>query len=189
MGKLVISEFLSLDGVMEGPGPEDSFALAGWTMGYKGEGFNELKHKELLDAGALLMGQITYEGFAQAWPKMAGDGGFGDLMNNLPKYVVSTSLKAPTWNNSHVISENIVSEIQKLKQSIDKNILVFGSANLAKTLFENNLVDDVYLLVHPIVLGQGKKLFKDGESIRLQLVEATTLKPDLVLLHYAVEKK
>ncbi len=186
MGKIIVSEFITLDGVMEGPGPADSFVFGGWSSGYEDKGFLPWKLQELFAADALLIGRITYDGFAEAWPGSKDDVGFADKMNNLPKYVVSATLSNPKWNNTKVINKNVVKEVQKLKDSTAKDILVYGSANLSQTLFDNHLVDEVNLVMYPVVLGQGKKLFKDKEHFKLHLLEASTFQPEAILLRYAV---
>ncbi|HKX73147.1 MAG TPA: dihydrofolate reductase family protein [Candidatus Saccharimonadales bacterium] len=189
MANLIVSEFLSLDSVMEGPGPDDPFRLAGWSAGYGGKDFLDFKLKELFDAGALLMGEVTYQGFFKVWPTRTDDMGFSDAMNSIPKYVVSNSLKDPIWNNTTTIGGDIVAEVKKLKATINKDILVYGSSVLAETLFNEGLVDNLTIVLFPVVVGEGKKMFKDGESFKLDLVEARAMQPGAVLLKYNVAKK
>jgi dihydrofolate reductase len=189
VAKIIVSEFLSLDSVMEGPGPDDPFKRAGWSAGYGGKDFLDFKLKELFDSGALLMGKVTYQGFSSVWPNRKDDMGFSDAMNSVPKYVVSNSLTDPVWNNTKVISGDVVAEIKKLKATLDKDILVYGSSVLAETLFNEGLVDDVNLIFFPVVVGEGKKMFKDGESFTLDLVETRAMEPGAVLLQYNVVKK
>ena len=185
MRKIIVSEFISLDGVFQSPGSDDSsFKHAGWTMPYGNDEFMKFKAEELFSSGALLLGAVTYDGFAKAWPTMKGAGEFGERMNSLPKYVVSTKLKEATWNNSTIISKNVVEEISKLKAMEGKDILVFGSGVLVKTLMENNLIDEIRLLVYPIILGSGKRLFQEEDIAKLQLLEARAFKTGVVLLRH-----
>ncbi len=166
---------------MEGPGMDSDFKYAGWTMSYASEAFMKFKHDELFAADALLLGRITYDGFAAAWPTMTNAGDFGERMNNLPKYVVSKTSTDLEWNNSKLIS---VDEIAKLKQQPGKDILVFGSGILTQTLMERTLVDEYRLLVYPVVLGIGKRLFKEGVNATLRLVENKEIGKGVVLLRY-----
>src|SRR3954452_20228108 len=160
MGKIVVTEFVSLDGVMEDPGGAEDFKHGGWTFEFEGgdEG-NQFKLDETLEAEALLLGRVTYEGFAAAWPSMRAPVGFADKMNSMPKYVVSTTLEDPEWNNTTVLKGDAVEQVAKLKQEIDGVILIGGSARLAQTLMEHDLVDEIRLMVYPVVLGDGKRLF------------------------------
>ena len=183
MGKIVVTEFISLDGVIEDPGGSEDFEYGGWSFEYdRGEDGDKFKLDELMAADAGLLGRVTYEGFAAAWPERAGDedlGGFADKINGMPKYVVSTTLKDPEWQNSHVISENVPEEIEKLKGQYDGDIQVAGSATLVKTLVENDLVDQWNLMVFPTILGSGKRLFAEGVPRRkLKLVEDRGVGPD-----------
>lgn len=184
MAKLIVSEFVSLDGTMEAPGNEGTFAHSGWTMGYGGEEFNKFKFDELMAADSLLLGRITYEGFAAAWPKMEDEAGFADKMNGMAKYVVSTTLGDPEWNNSYLIKENVADEVRKLKEQPGKDILVYGSSVLLQTLMEENLVDEYRLLVYPVILGAGRKLFKEGIYAKLNLAETRTLDANITFLSY-----
>lgn len=145
----------------------------------------QFKTEELFSCGALLLGQITYDGFAKAWPTIKGAGEFGDRMNSLPKYVVSTTLNEATWNNSTIISKNVLEEISKLKAEAGQDILVFGSGVLVQTLLQNNLVDEIRLLVYPLILGTGKHFFKEGNKIGLELLEERSFKTGVVLLRYS----
>lgn len=189
MATITVSEFLSLDSVMEGPGPDDPFKLAGWSAGYGGKDFLDFKLKELFDSGALLMGEVTYQGFSKVWPTRTDDMGFSDTMNDIPKYVVSNDLKDPIWKNTTVIGGDVVAEIKKLKATLDKDILVYGSSVLAETLFNEGLVDHVTIVLFPVVVGEGKKMFKDGANFKLDLVEARAMQPGAVLLKYNVVKE
>jgi len=183
MGKVVVTEFISTDGVIEDPGGSEDFKYGGWSFEYdRGDDGNQFKLDELMASDALLLGRITYEGFAAAWPEREGDGdeaGFAAKFNSMPKHVVSTTLRDPDWNNSHVISENVADEVRKLKESYDGDIQVAGSATLVKTLLENDLVDQWNLMVFPTILGSGKRLFPDDVDRRkLKLVEDRGVGPD-----------
>lgn len=156
-------------------------------MPYGNDEFMKFKSAELFSSGALLLGETTYAGFAKAWPTMKGAGAFGERMNNLAKYVVSTTLKEAVWNNSTIISKDVVEEISKLKTMEGQDILVFGSGELVKTLMQNNLVDEVRLLVYPVILGSGKRFFQEEDKAKLELLEATAFKTGVVLLRYSLE--
>lgn len=184
MRKLIVSEFVSLDGVMEAPGPDGSgFAYEGWTVPYVCDEFMKFKREELFAGGALLLGRITYDGFAAAWPKMNQDD-FGQRMNSLPKYVVSSTLQSADWQNSHVVSGDVATEVTKLKAQDGQDVLVFGSGQLLQTLIVENLVDEYRLLVYPVVLGTGKKLFRDGTHTELKLMEVQPFPTGTTLLRY-----
>jgi dihydrofolate reductase len=185
MGKIVISEFVSLDGVMEDPGGAEGYAHGGWTFKHPDPEGMKFKLEECFAAEAMLLGRVTYEGFAAAWPGMTDDVGFAEKMNGMPKYVVSTTLGEASWNNSTVISGNVVDEVKKLKDSEGGDILVAGSRSLAQTLIAEDLVDEYRLMVFPVVLGSGKRLF--GESSQpstLGLVDAKQLASGTMILTY-----
>ena len=183
MGKLVISEFVSLDGVIEDPGGAEKTKNGGWTIPYTNEEFMKFKFDELFATKALLLGRITYEGFAAAWPSMKDEQGFADRMNNIAKYVVTTTLSDAKWTNSKLIKQNVADEVAKLKGQTEE-LLVFGSGKLIKTLMQHDLVDEYRLLVYPVVLGSGKRLFTHDEMKKLKLVEARPFKTGVVLLRY-----
>src|SRR5918998_5668377 len=168
MGKLVVTEFVSLDGVMQAPGGED-FKYPGWSFEFdRGDDGNQFKLEETLEADALLIGRVTYESFAGAWP--AREGEFADKFNSMPKYVVSSTLENPEWNNTTVLKGDAVSEASKLKQELDGDIYVHGSCQLVQTLIENDLVDELHLMVFPVILGTGKRVFgetSDKKALRL----------------------
>jgi dihydrofolate reductase len=189
MRKIIVSEFVSLDGVMEGPGPVDEFKLAGWTMPYWSEEIGKYKFDELFASDALLLGRVTYQGFAAAWPSRTDEQGFADRMNSLPKFVVSTTLKKVGWNNSRLIKENVAEEVSKLKQQPGHDILIAGSSALVHTLMPHDLIDEYRLLVYPVVLGSGKRLFRDGSNTTLKLVETKTFSSGVVLLCYQPDRK
>jgi dihydrofolate reductase len=184
MRKIVVSEFVTLDGVMEDPGGGEGFEHGGWSFKFPSDQAMKVKFDELFAADALLLGRVTYEGFAAAWPSMADESGFADRMNGLPKHVVSTTLQKADWNNSTVIGENVAEEVAKLKEQPGQDILVAGSARLIRTLREHGLVDEYRLMVHPIVLGSGKRLFEDGAPTTLELVGSQDLGSGIVLLTY-----
>ena len=181
MGKLVVTEFVSLDGVMEAPGGED-FKYPGWSFAFdRGEDGNQFKLQETLDTDALLIGRVTYESFAGAWP--AREGPFADKFNSMPKYVVSSTLENPEWNNTTVLGGDAVEETAKLKEEIDGIVQVPGSLRLAQALIENDLVDELHLMVFPVVLGTGRRLFGEtSEKSDWRLTEAKPVGPDGVLV-------
>jgi dihydrofolate reductase len=160
MGRIVVSEFVTLDGVMEDPGGAEGFDRGGWAFSFqRGAEGDQFKLDELNAASALLLGRKTYDGFAAAWPERTDDVGFADKMNSLPKYVVSSTLRNPTWNNTFVIVGDVPEAVAKLKDEIDGDILVAGSGQLVGTLVDHDLVDEFRLMVFPVVLGAGKPLF------------------------------
>jgi dihydrofolate reductase len=178
MGKLVVTEFVSLDGVFEDPGGAESYEHGGWTFEYdRGKGGDQFKLNELMEAEAQLLGRVTYEGFAEAWPSR--DGPFADKLNNDPKYVVSTTLTQPKWQNTTVISGDVVDEVAKLKDRTDGSILVAGSGSLVRTLLAADLVDELRLMVFPTILGRGRRLFGDDtDRLKLSLTESRTVGSD-----------
>jgi dihydrofolate reductase len=184
MGKIVVTEFVSLDGVMEDPGGAEGFKHGGWTFEFdQGDEGNQFKLDETLEAEALLLGRVTYEGFAAAWPSMEDPVGFADKMNSMPKYVVSSTLENPEWNNSTVLKGDLAEEVGTLKREIDGVILVGGSAQLAQSLIELDLVDEVRLMVFPVVLGSGKRLFGEASDKRtLRLADSKTVGDGIVIL-------
>jgi dihydrofolate reductase len=174
---VVATEYITLDGVMEAPNK--------WSFQFWNDEAAKFKFDELFASDALLLGRVTYQGFAAAWPSVTDEAGFADRMNSLPKYVVSTTLQEAEWNNSTLIKENVVEEVRKLKQQPGQDILVAGSADLLHTLMQAGLVDEYRLMVHPIVLGSGKRLFKEGNATNaLKLVDTKTLDTGIVILTY-----
>ncbi len=175
MGRIVVTEFISLDGVIEAPGGGEDYKYGGWTFEIdRGDEGNQFKLDETMSSAALLLGRRTYEGFAAAWPER--DGEFADKFNTMPKYVVSSTLRDPQWTNSTVLSGDLVAEVTKLKKEQDGDIVVHGSAQLVQSLIENDLVDELRLMVFPVVLGTGKRLF--GETTdrkRLRLSSSTVV--------------
>jgi dihydrofolate reductase len=172
MGKLVVTEFVTLDGVMEDPGGAEG-GRGGWAFKFdQGDEGTKFKVDELMASDAQLLGRVTYEGFAKAWPTMEGTGEFGEKMNEMPKFVVSTTLKNAEWNNTTVLKGDLVAEVGKLKERFAGDILVAGSAKLVQSLVARDLVDELHLMVFPILLGAGKRLFADGtDTTSWNLVE------------------
>jgi dihydrofolate reductase len=168
MGDLVVTEFVTLDGVMQDPGGSGEYERGGWAFKFdRGPEGDTFKYEELMASDAQLLGRLTYEGFAKAWPTMEGTGDFGEKFNSMPKYVVSKTLKDPSWNNSHVLDGNdLAADVARLKQQYDGNILVAGSAQLVQSLVALDLVDELRLMVFPVVLGAGKRLFADGADTK-----------------------
>ena len=189
MRKVVVSEYVSLDGVFEDPGGAEKFEHGGWTRAYWSDDIGKFKFNELFASDALLLGRITYQGFAAAWPAIKDEAGFADRMNNSPKYVVSTTLQKADWNNSQVINDRVAEQIAALKQQSGQDILVFGSAVLLQTLIAHDLVDQYNLLVYPVVLGSGKRLFKDGHYLTLKLVDTQPFASGVVALTYQRDRK
>ncbi len=174
MRKLIVSEFVTLDGVMEDPGGAEGFDRGGWAFRFeRGPDGDKFKLDEVLESDALLLGRRTYEGFAAAWPSRTDDAGFADKMNSMPKYVVSTTLETAAWNNSTVLRGDVADEVRQLKEEPGGDILVAGSGQLVRELQRHDLVDEYRLMVFPVVLGSGKRLFEDAmESQALRLVDA-----------------
>src|SRR4051812_3760467 len=172
MGNVIVSEFITLDGVVDDPGGAEGFDRGGWAFEFsRGDDGDQFKLDEVASADALLLGRTTYEGFAAAWPEREGE--FADKFNNMPKYVVSTTMGEPEWNNSTVISSDVAGEVAKVKERHDGDILVNGSAQLVRELIDHGLVDEIRLMVFPTVLGAGKRLFLEGDApANLKLVEA-----------------
>ncbi len=186
MGKLVVSQFVTVDGVIEDPGGSEDAERGGWAFGFeRGEEGDKFKMDEVMDAEALLLGRVTYEGFADAWPER--DGEFADKFNGMEKILVSSTLTDPSWNNTTVISGDVAGEVAKVKERIDGDILVNGSAQLVKTLLENDLVDEYRLMVFPTVVGEGKRLFGDtAAAAKLKLVDSKPAGETFILIYEPV---
>jgi dihydrofolate reductase len=182
MRKVVVSQFVTVDGVMEDPGGSEKLDRGGWAFQFeRGPEGDQFKLDEVMASDALLLGRVTYQGFADAWPSRTGE--FADKFNTMPKFVVSTTLDEPEWNNSTVIRSDVASEVSKLKRQPGGDILVNGSAQLVSTLMEHDLVDEYRLMVFPVVLGSGKRLFADGSPpATLRLSEARPVGTDGVLV-------
>jgi dihydrofolate reductase len=187
VGKLVVSEFVTVDGVMEDPGGSEGFQHGGWAFKFeRGEDGDKFKLDETLNADALLLGRVTYEGFAAVWPTIEDDAGFAEKMNSMPKRVVSSTLKELTWNNSALVEGDLTNAVTKLKDEFDGDILVAGSATLVQALVDDDLVDELRLMIYPIVLGSGKRLFGDLDGTKsFQLVESRPVGDEgVVILTY-----
>ena len=185
MGRIVVTEFVSLDGVMEDPGGSEHSKHGAWTFKFnRGDEGNKFKFDEVNNAEAQLLGRVTYEGFAEAWPKRSGDP-FSAKFNSMPKYVVSSKLKKADWNNSTILKGDVVDEVSKLKQKVRGDILVSGSAKLVQTLIANDLVDQLNLMVFPVILGSGKRLFGETDDLKtLQLAESKTVGDGVAIMVY-----
>ena len=183
MRKVVMSQFVSLDGVVEDPGGVEGFKHGGWTFQFGSTEQEQFKVEELFKADALL-GRRTYQGFAAAWSTMPGTGAYGVRMNSLPKYVISTTLSELTWNAT-LITGDLTEELPRLKQEAGQDILIFGSGQLVHTLNALDLIDEYRLMVFPVVLGSGKRLFPEGsEKKALRLIETRPLPSGVVVLTY-----
>jgi dihydrofolate reductase len=182
MARLIVSEFVSLDGVAQEPGETEQWEHAGWTGPYFDAGMGEFKARELSGVRAQLLGRVTYESFATAWPSQTG--AFADQFNGMAKYVVSTTLRHASWANSHVISTNVVDEIRALKARSDGDLIVYGSLALVQTLMRYDLVDQYNLQLFPVVLGSGKKLFQGGARIGLRVRSSTSFPSGAMSLIY-----
>jgi dihydrofolate reductase len=187
MGKIVVTEFVSLDGVIEAPGGGENFEHQGWTFEIdRGAEGDKFKLDEAFASEALLLGRTTYEGFAAAWPSMEGE--FADKFNGMPKYVVSSTLSEPAWNNTTVLGGDLVEEITKLRKTVDGEIVVHGSAQLARGLIEHDLLDELRLMVFPVLLGSGKRLFGASGKKSLRLTSSQTVGDGIAILIYEPAK-
>ncbi len=181
MGRIVVTEFVSLDGVFEDPGGAEGFEHGGWSFSFnRGEDGDAFKLEELQAADAQLLGRVTYEGFAKAWPSITDEVGFAAKMNEMPKYVVSSTLAEPSWENSTVIS---LADVAGLKDRYTGDILVAGSGQLVRGLADAGLVDEYRMMVFPVVLGSGRRLFDGVKLTRLNLAGSTPVGPDGVVVH------
>ena len=174
MRKIIVTEYLTLDGVMEAPNE--------WSFQFWSDEAARYKFDELFSSDALLLGRVTYQGFAAAWPSVKDEAGFADRMNGLPKYVVSTTLEKAEWNNSTIIKENVVDEVRSLKEQPAQDILVAGSADLVSALMAHNLIDEYKFMVHPVIVGRGKRLFSDKAVMKL--VDTKTFGTGIIVLTY-----
>jgi dihydrofolate reductase len=184
MGRIVVTEFQSLDGVVEDPGGSEDFRHSGWSFEIdRGPEGDQFKLEETMASDALLLGRVTYEGFADAWPQREGE--FADKFNSMPKYVVSTTLASPTWTNTTVLSGDAAEEASKLRDQIGGDIVVHGSCTLAQTLIEHDLVDRLHLMVYPVVLGTGKRLFGEtSDKKQLRLADSKIVGDGVLILVY-----
>src|SRR2546423_6738625 len=184
MGRIVVTEFVSLDGVIEDPGGAEDFKYGGWSFEFsRGEEGDKFKLDEAFGSDALLLGRKTYEGFADAWPSREGE--FADKFNDMPKYVVSGTLDEPEWNNSTVLDGDLADAIGKVKEKHDGDVVVHGSAQLAQALLDGDLVDELRLMVFPVVLGSGKRLFGEtGDKKGLRLSDSKIVGDGVAILVY-----
>ena len=186
MGRIVATEFVSLDGVMDDPGGSENFKHGGWTFEIdRGDEGNKFKLDELSEADAQLLGRVTYEGFAEAWPSREDEAGFAERMNSMPKYVFSSTLETADWNNTTILSGDFATEIGKVKDEVDGVILVAGSAQLVQGLVGHDLLDELRLMVFPVLLGSGKRLFGEhADKKSLRLVDSKTVGSGVEILTY-----
>jgi dihydrofolate reductase len=184
MGKIVVTEFVSLDGVMEDPGGAEDFKHGGWSFEFsRGDEGNQFKLDETIATDAMLLGRVTWEGFAEAWPSR--DGEFADRFNNMPKHVVSSTLRDPDWTNSTVVEGDLAEAVARLKEQYDGDIVVHGSAQLVQALLEQDLVDELRLMVFPVALGSGKRLFGDTSDKKpLRLTDSRVVGDGVTILVY-----
>ena len=184
MGRIVVTEFVSLDGVMEDPGGAEGFKYGGWSFEFnRGEDGDRFKLDETMNSDALLLGRVTYEGFAEAWPQREGE--FAEKFNNMPHYVVSSTLKDPSWPNTTVIDGDLREAVERIKGEHERDVVVHGSGQLAQALLDADLVDALHLMVYPVVLGEGKRLFGPmGESRKLSLGESKVVGDGVQILVY-----
>jgi dihydrofolate reductase len=185
MGNVVISEFMTVDGVLDDPGGAEGFEHGGWAFKFnRGPEGDKFKLEEVMAAGALLLGRVTYEGFAAAWPSREDDVGFAEKFNSMPKYVVSSTLRDPGWNNSTVLDGDLVTAVSGLKDELAGDILVNGSIQLVRELLGRDLVDELRLMVFPILLGSGRKLFESGDHpVSLRPLESTAAGETTILTY------
>ncbi|HEY2173422.1 MAG TPA: dihydrofolate reductase family protein [Mycobacteriales bacterium] len=191
MGNVVVTEFVSLDGVFEDPGGAENFEHGGWSFQFdRGADGDRFKLDELNTADAQLLGRVTYEAFAQAWPSITDEVGFAVRMNEMPKSVVSATLTDPTWQNTTVIADNVGGQVRALKDRYAGDILIAGSGLLVRSLMAEDLVDEFHLMVYPIVLGSGRRLFDDGTTTtRLALTDSRQVGPDgVTVLTYVPDR-
>jgi dihydrofolate reductase len=184
MGRIVVTEFISLDGVIEDPGGAEDFKYGGWSFEIdRGDEGNQFKLDETLASEALLLGRVTYEGFAAAWPQREGE--FADKFNDMPKYVVSSTLKDPEWKNTTVLDGDLEQAVSKLRESHDGDVVVHGSARLVRWLLERDLIDELRLMVFPVALGTGLRLFDEtSDKKTLRLTDSKTVGDGVTILVY-----
>jgi len=185
VGRIVVTEFVSLDGVIEDPGGAENFKHGGWSFEIaRGEEGDKFKLDEAFSSEALLLGRVTYQGFAEAWPSREGE--FADKFNNMPKYVVSSTLESPSWSNSTVLGGELEQDVAKLKREVGGRIVVHGSGQLARGLLELDLLDELRLMVFPVILGRGKRLFgESGGKKRLRLADSKAVGDGINILVYS----
>ncbi|PZS07276.1 MAG: pyrimidine reductase [Acidimicrobiales bacterium] len=185
MGRVIVTEFVSLDGVMEAPGGEPGYAHSGWTIPYHDPEQMKYKLDETQAAQVLLLGRKTYQGFAEAWPEHDDEAGFAQKMNTMPKFVVTTTLTDLEWQNSTVLPGPIQTSIPRLREEIDGEILVHGSRTLVHSLLRNGLIDELRLMIFPVILGSGARIFPDSpDAIALELVDHRRYASGVAVLTY-----
>jgi dihydrofolate reductase len=184
MGRIVVTEYISVDGVVEAPSGTEDFDRVGWTDDFsRGPEGDAFKVDETIASDALLLGRGTYDGFAPVWPQVEGE--FADKFNTMPKYVVSSTLENPEWNNTTVLRGDVVDEVEALKGRYEGDIVVHGSPQLAQTLIEHDLVDALHLMVYPVIVGAGKRLFGETTAKKnLRFVESKTFDDGVTVLVY-----
>jgi dihydrofolate reductase len=184
MGRIVVTEYISVDGVVEAPSGTEAFERVGWTDDFsRGPEGDTFKFDETMASDALLLGRVTYDAFAPVWPHLKGE--FADKFNTMPKYVVSSALENPEWNNTIVLHGDVIEEVTKLKERYERDIVVHGSPQLAQTLIDHDLVDELRLMVYPVIVGAGKRLFADTTHKKnLRLVETKTFNDGIHVLIY-----
>ncbi|WP_164743024.1 dihydrofolate reductase family protein [Mesorhizobium sp. Z1-4] len=182
-GKIIATQYMSLDGVIEDPVGMENTGLGDWTGPFsRGPEGDKFKEDELLDAGAMIFGRRTYDGFAAVWPLV--DTPYAERMNALPKFLASSTISAPEWNNTTLLGKDLPASVRKVKASVDGNILIFGSASVCHTLLAAGLIDELSLMVYPTILGKGIRLFPDGVQTRLEQIENVRLNDGIALLRY-----
>lgn len=185
--RIIATNYMSLDGVIQDPVGMENSGLGDWTGPFhRGPEGDRFKHEELWKADALIFGRVTYDGFAAVWPHVKDEAGFAERMNGLPKYVASRTLKTADWNNTTIIGEDLVAEVKALKAKDGGDILIYGSASIVHALMPQRLIDEYRLMVYPIVLGRGKRLFPEGSQSVMILAECLTLNDEIVLLRYVI---
>lgn len=183
MSKIIATQYISLDGVIEDPVGMENSGLGNWTGPFsRGPEGDKFKDDELRDAAGVMLGRRTYEGFAAVWPVVKSD--MADRMNALPKYLASRTITQPEWNNTVSLGEDLVGSVRRVKDSVEGNILIYGSASLCHALISAGLIDEFALMVYPVVLGRGIRLFPGGVKIELQPIESRRLGGGIVLLRY-----
>jgi dihydrofolate reductase len=184
MGRIVVTEFISLDGVIEDPGGAEDFKYGGWSFEFnRGDAGNKFKLDETMGSAALLLGRVTYKGFAEAWPQR--DGEFADKFNSMPKYVVSSTVDGSEWTNTTVLDGDVPEAVRKVRDEVDGDIVVHGSGQLVQTLLEHDLVDRLHLMVFPVVLGAGQRLFGETTDKKpLKLVSTETVGDGVTIAVY-----
>jgi dihydrofolate reductase len=187
MRKLLLTEFTTLDGVIEAPGGEPGFKYTGWSGDYFDDEYLNYKMAELRNTGALLLGRRTYDEFVQAWPGRTDDIGMSDMMNSLPKYIATNTHKTLNWNNAVIVSGDVPDEIRKLKEQPGKQIAIHGSGTLAQSLMRHDLIDEYHLMIHPTALGIGKRLFTTiGERKNFKLIRSQVFSSGTIVLELGV---